>query len=104
MAMYDRKIEIRRKAQIRDEYNELTEELLLVAICYAQKVDNGGRKILDAGAVTYADDVEYTILYRKKVRVGQFISEGECRYEIVAVREVGRRKVLKLTCKLCNVH
>lgn len=100
--MYDRKIEIRRKAQLRDEYNELTEELLLVAICYAQKVDNGGKRIVDAGAITYADDVEYTIRYRKEIQAGQFVVEGECHYEIIAVREIGRRKVLKLTCKLCK--
>lgn len=100
--MYDRKIEIRRKAQLRDEYNELTEELLLVAICYAQKADNGGKRIVDAGAITYADDVEYTIRYRKEIQAGHFITENGCRYEIVAVREVGRRKVLKLTCKLCK--
>lgn len=71
--MYDRKIEIRRKTQLRDEYNELTEELLLVTICYAQKVDNGGKRIVDAGAITYADDVEYTIRYRKEIQAGQFV-------------------------------
>ena len=98
--MFDTRIEIRCKAQIRDEYNELTEELLLVAICYAQKIENGGRKMVDAGAIVYADDTEYTIRWRKEVKVGMFVIECERYYEIVAAREIGRRRLLRLTCKL----
>lgn len=75
-------------------------ELVRIALCYAQKVENGGRKIVDAGAIIYADDTEYTIRWRRDIRVGQFVMDDGQKFEIVAMREIGRRHLLRLTCKL----
>lgn len=100
--MFDTRIEIVAKSAVRDEYNELNDELAPIALCYAQKTENGGRKMVDAGAIVYADDTEYTIRWRQEVKVGQFVIDNEQKYEIVAAREIGRRRLLKLTCKLHN--
>lgn len=98
--MFSHLIEIVAKSAVRDEYNELNDELTHVALCYAQKTDNGGRKTVAAGAIVYADDVEYTIRWRGNICTGQFVVDDGQRYEIVAQREIGRRHLLRLTCKL----
>lgn len=52
-----------------------------------------------------ANDTEYTIRWRSEVKVGQFVIDDGLKYEIVTAREIGRRKLLRLTCKLhCNVE
>ena len=102
MEMFDTRIEIVAYSQERDDYGERTLELVRVALCDAQKVENGGRKMVDAGAIVYADDTEYTIRWRQEVKVGMFVIHNEQKYEIIAAREIGRRKLIRLTCKLHN--
>lgn len=47
--MFDTRIEILEYTEERDEYNDLTKSLRRVAVCYAQRTENGGRENLYAG-------------------------------------------------------
>jgi len=98
MAMFDTRIEILGYIEERDDYNELTESLVRIAVCYAQRTENGGRENLYAGRIVHENEVVYTIRYQDGLHAGQLIrDEGRLR-KIISVHEEGRRWRLHLKC------
>ena len=54
--MFDTRIEILEYTEERDEYNDLTKTLRRVAVCYAQRTENGGRENLYAGRIAHENE------------------------------------------------
>lgn len=94
--MFDTKIEICAFSQERDDYNERTEELVPIAICFAQKTENGGRENLFASRILHENEIAYTIRWRPMIRPSQFVREAGRLMKITSVVEEGRRKYLHL--------
>ena len=53
MAMFDHRIEILEYVEDRDAYNDRTQRLRSVAVCYAQYTEAGGRENLYAGRIAH---------------------------------------------------
>ena len=68
MAMFDTRIEILEYTEERDEYNDLTKSFRRVAVCYAQRTENGGRENLYAGRIVHENEVVYTIRWQPDLR------------------------------------
>lgn len=94
--MYDTKIDILALSRVKDEYNELSDSYEPIAICYAQKTENGGRENLYASRMIHENEIVYTIRYRKEIKVGQFILDGGALMKITSLHEEGRRKYMHL--------
>lgn len=97
--MFDVRIEIMAYSQERDEYNERTDELVLIAVCYAQRTESGGRENLFASRILHENEIAYTIRWRQGIRPSQYVREGDRVMNIVSVHEEGRRKFLHLKVK-----
>ena len=94
--MFDTRIEICALSQERDDYNERTEELVPIAVCFAQRTESGGRENLFASRILHENEIAYTIRWREGIRPSQFVREGDQTLKIVSVHEEGRRKYLHL--------
>ncbi len=97
--MFDTRIEILALSQERDEYNERTEELVPVAVCWAQRTESGGRENLFASRILHENEIAYTIRWREGIRPAMFVRDGEQTLNIVSVHEEGRRKYLHIKTK-----
>ncbi len=97
--MFDTRIEILALSQERDEYNERTDELVSIAVCYAQRTENGGRENLYASRIVHENEVVYTTRWRARIRPSMFVRDGEVTLKIVSVHEEGRRKYLHIKTK-----
>lgn len=98
MAMFDTRIEILEYVEERDEYNDLTKSLEPVAVCYAQRTENGGRENLYAGRIVHENEVVYTTRYQDGLKAGQMIRDGGYLCKIISIHEEGRRWRLHLKC------
>jgi SPP1 family predicted phage head-tail adaptor len=94
--MFDTRIEILALSQERDEYNERTEELVPMAVCWAQRTENGGRENLFASRILHENEIAYTVRWREGIRPSMFVQDGEATLKIVSVHEEGRRKYLHI--------
>ena len=94
--MFDTKIEICAYSQERDEYNERSEELVPIALCFAQKTESGGRENLFASRILHENEIAYTIRWRPGIRPSQFVREEEKVMRITSVTEEGRKKYLHI--------
>jgi len=94
--MFDTRIEILAYSRERDDYNERTEELVPIAICYAQRTEAGGRENLYANRILHENEIAYTVRWREGIRAGQFVRDGERTMKITSVHEEGRRMYLHL--------
>ena len=94
--MFNHRIEIHQYREVRDEYNDRTKELHLVAICYAQRTEAGGRENLYAGRIVHENEVVYTIRYRAGLQAGMVVSDGGSLRKITSIHEEGRRWRLHL--------
>lgn len=94
--MFDTKIEICAYSQERDDYNERTDELVPIAVCFAQKTESGGRENLMASRIVHENEVVYTIRWRPMIRPSQFVRDGDRVMNIISVVEEGRQKYLHL--------
>ncbi|GAB0481659.1 hypothetical protein KML24007_04050 [Alistipes indistinctus] len=101
--MFDTRIEICAHSQERDEYNERVDELVTIAVCFAQRTESGGRENLFASRILHENEVVYTIRWRQGIRPSQFIRHGDQTMNIVSVHEEGRRKFLHLKVKKIDV-
>jgi SPP1 family predicted phage head-tail adaptor len=97
--MFDTKIEILALGQERDEYNERTEALVPVAVCFAQRTESGGRENLFAGRILHENEIAYTVRWREGIRPSMFVRDGDETHKIVSIHEEGRRKLLHLKVK-----
>lgn len=96
--MFDHRIEILEYTEERDEYNDLTRSLRLVAVCYAQRTENSGRENLYAGRIVHENEVVYTIRWQPDLRPDMVVrDEGRLR-KITSIHEEGRRWRLHLKC------
>jgi SPP1 family predicted phage head-tail adaptor len=86
-------------SQERDEYNERTEELVPVAVCFAQRTESGGRENLFASRILHENEIAYTVRWRENIRPSMFVRDGEQTMKIVSVHEEGRRKLLHIKVK-----
>ena len=94
--MFNHRIEIHAYRKVRDEYNDRTNELHLVAVCYAQRTEAGGRENLYAGRIVHENEVVYTIRYRAGLQAGMVVSDGGSLRKITSIHEEGRRWRLHL--------
>ncbi len=94
--MFDTRIEILALSQERDEYNERTEQLVPVAVCWAQRTESGGRENLFASRIVHENEVVYTTRWRAGIKPSMFVCDGEATLNIVSVHEEGRRKYLHI--------
>ena len=97
--MFDTRIEICAFSQERDDYNERTDELVPVAVCFAQRTEAGGRENLFASRILHENEIAYTIRWRPGIRPSQFVREGGQTMKIVSIHEEGRRKYLHIKVK-----
>lgn len=97
--MFDTRIEICAYSQERDEYNERVDELMPVAICWAQRTEAGGRENLFANRILHENEIAYTIRWRPGIRPSQFVRDGDQTMNIISVHEEGRRKYLHIKVK-----
>ena len=89
--MFDTRIEILEYRQMRDEYNDRTQELMRVAVCYAQRTESGGRENLYAGRIVHENEVVYTIRYREGLRAGMIVNDGGAQHRITSIHAEGRK-------------
>lgn len=94
--MFDTRIEILEYPDISDGYNERSGEPVTIAICFAQKTEEGGRENLYAGRIIHENEVAYTVRYRKEIKAGQFLKESDNMSKIKSVHHEGRRKYLHI--------
>ena len=94
--MFDHSISIYRFQEVRDEYNDRTHQKTLVALCYAQRTEAGGRENLYAGRIVHENEVAYTIRYRTGITAGMLVQDGDSLRKITSVQEEGRRWRLHL--------
>jgi SPP1 family predicted phage head-tail adaptor len=97
--MFDTRIEIMALSQERDEYNERTEGLVPIAVCWAQRTESGGRENLFASRILHENEIAYTVRWREGIRPSQFVRDGDQTMNIVSVHEEGRRKLLHIKVK-----
>lgn len=97
--MFDTRIEICAFSQERDDYNERTDELVPIAVCFAQRTEAGGRENLFASRILHENEIAYTIRWRPGIRPSQFVRDGDQTMKIVSVHEEGRRKYLHIKVK-----
>lgn len=97
--MFDRRIEILKYTEERDDYNDLTKSLRLVAVCFAHRTENGGRENLYAGRIVHENEVVYTIRWQPDLRPDMIVrDEGHLR-KVTSIHEEGRRWRLHLKCR-----
>ena len=89
--MFDHRIEVLSVAEERDDYNDRTTELILVAVCFAQRTENGGR-------IVHENEVVYTIRYQDGLRPGMHIRDEGSLRKITSIHQEGRRWRLHLKC------
>lgn len=94
--MFDTKIEILEYSNARDGYNERSEEPIIIAVCYAQKTEEGGRENLYAGRIIHENEVAYTVRYREEIKAGQFLRIKDNTSKIQSVHQEGRRKYIHI--------
>lgn len=97
--MFDRRIEILEHVEQRDEYNDRSEALRLVTVCYAQRTENGGRENLYAGRIVHENDVVYTTRWQEGLEAGHMIRDDGCLRKITSIHEEGRRWRMHLKCR-----
>nr|DAS16081.1 MAG TPA: head tail joining protein [Caudoviricetes sp.] len=94
--MFDTRIEICAYSQERDEYNERTDELVPIAVCFAQRTEAGGRENLFASRILHENEIAYTIRWRPGIRPSQYVRVDGQIFNITSVHEEGRRRYLHL--------
>lgn len=96
--MFDHRIEILEYTEERDDYNDLTKSLRRVAVCYAQRTENGGRENLYAGRIVHENEVVFTIRYQPNLRPDMLVQDEGRLHKITSIHEEGRRWRLHLKC------
>lgn len=96
MEMYHLPIEIKSKSPVRDAYNELSDELITVARCFAQRTEFGGRENLYASRILHEYEVVYTIRWRKEIKAGMWVQDGGELRKIISLHTEGRNKIIHL--------
>ncbi|WP_418991119.1 phage head closure protein [Alistipes sp.] len=96
--MFDTRIELLEFMEERDGYNDLTKSLRRVAVCYAQRTENGGRENLYAGRIVHENEVVYTIRYQPNLRPDMIVRDDGWLRKIVSIHEEGRCWRLHLKC------
>lgn len=96
--MFDHRIEVLTVTEERDDYNDRSTELILVAVCFAQRTENGGRENLYAGRIVHENEVVYTIRYQDGLQAGMLIRDEGSLRKITSIHEEGRRWRLHLKC------
>lgn len=102
--MFDTLIEICAYSQERDEYNECIDELVTIAVCFAQRTESGGRENLFASRILHENEIAYTIRWRSGIRPSQYVKDGDRVMNIISVHEEGRRKFLHLKVKKTDAN
>lgn len=97
--MFDARIEILEYTEERDGYNDLTKSLRRVAVCFAQRTENGGRENLYAGRIVHENEVVYTIRYQPNLRPDMIVRDEGRQHKITSIHEEGRRWRLHLKCR-----
>lgn len=89
--MFDHKIEILAYKEMRDEYNDRTDELVHIATCCACRTEAGGRENLYAGRIVHENEIVYTVRWRAGIEAGMVVKEYDRIHRIISVHEEGRR-------------
>lgn len=97
--MFDRRIEVLEYVEQRDEYNDRSEALRLVTVCYAQRTEHGGRENLYAGRIVHENEVVYTTRWQESLEAGQIIRDDGYLRKITSIHEEGRRWRMHLKCR-----
>lgn len=97
--MFDTRIEILEYTEERDEYNDLTKSLQRVAVCYAQRTENGGRENLYARRIVHENETVYTIRWQPDLRPDMVVRNEWFLRKIISIHEEGRRWRLHLKCR-----
>lgn len=97
--MFDKRIEILEYTEDRDDYNDLTKLLRRVAVCYAQRTENGGRENFYAGRIVHENEVVYTIRWQPDLRPDMIVRDEVFLRKITSIHEEGRCWRLHLKCR-----
>lgn len=97
--MFDARIEILGYTEERDGYNDLTKSLRRVAVCYAQRTENGGRENLYAGRIVHENEVVFTIRWQPDLRPDMIVRDKGRLHKITSIHEEDRRWRLHLKCR-----
>ena len=98
--MYDTRIEIVERSEVRDDYNEKESVYRTIMLCDAAKTMHGGKKNLFASRIVNDNEVVYTIRWRTGITPSMFVREQGVLMPIISVYEEGRRFRLHLKVSL----
>lgn len=99
MAMFDHRIEILEYVEERDAYNDRTQRLRSVAVCYAQYTEAGGRENLYAGRIAHENEAVYTIRWISGLRPDMVVRDDGILRHITSIHDEGRRWRLHIKCR-----
>lgn len=96
----DRSVELRVPSVTYDSYNQPTFAYSTRATVYANRTDKSVSEINGGEIVTSVVRTEFKIRYRLDVLPTWQVREGDEVFEIVGIRQLGRREALVLVCVL----
>lgn len=95
----DRRIAIRRVTVTQDAYGQATRGETALATVFASRIELRPGDTFVGGADMTTNSVVWRIHWRSDVSERDIVSHGSERFEITALREVGRRAGLELVCE-----
>ena len=97
--MFDHRIEILEYIEERDAYNDRTQRLRSVAVCYAQYTEAGGRENLYAGRIAHENEAVYTIRWIPGLRPDMIVRDEGILRHLTPIHAEGPRWRLHPKCK-----
>lgn len=97
--MFTTKIEILRKSDVRDKYNERVQTFETIMCCDAERTMNGGRENLYASRIVNENEIAYSIRWREGITPSMFIRESGKTIPIRSIYEEGRRYRIHIVVK-----
>ena len=83
----------------RETYNDRTQRLRSVALCYAQYTEAGGRENLYAGRIAHENEAVYTIRWIPGLHPDMIVRDEGILRHITSIHAEGRRWRLHIKCK-----
>lgn len=96
----DRRISVYRRIEIQNEIGEQVSEEQLVFKAFAKLNDTSGGEELE-GKILHRTERNYIVRFRQEILTENnelFVRDGIVNYEVLHVREIGRKSFLELKC------
>jgi len=95
----DRQVSLQSVTTSADSYGQGTPTWATVDTVWAAKRGLGSIEFFAAAQTQMQDSVKYVIRYRSDVTQTWRLVDGSDEFDIVGLREIGRREWLELTCR-----